>query len=240
MICAVNYEAMAELFEKDLFEPSPVASSESLMKRFAFLERTRFTFRLDQVIVLMIGLIVINVMIFTVGVEKGKEFAVEELRAERSKHEQVVHELSKKIFTPKETQQVTKKAPVVEPKPVAKPEPKKEPVKVEKPKQPAAAIQEVIQMDGLTIKTEKPSLEKPKGQSGKYTIQSVTYTAQTAAEKYLKKLQAKGHQGFIIPSGKYLQVCVDAYESRQQASDVLRRLKTSGIIPKDAYIRTIP
>ena len=84
--------------------------------------------------------------------------------------------------------------------------------------------------------TPAPPIEEPKP-VGKFTIQVVTVTSQAIAERELKKFTAKGHKGFVIPSGKYLQICVDGFESKDKASQRMKQLKTSGIVPQDAYVR---
>jgi len=74
----------------------------------------------------------------------------------------------------------------------------------------------------------------------KYTIQMVTYTSRKLAEEAVEKLAKKGRRAFIVPSGKFMQVCVEAFESRDQASMILREFKSSRLVPPDAYVRPIP
>jgi cell division septation protein DedD len=75
--------------------------------------------------------------------------------------------------------------------------------------------------------------------SGKFHVQTVTYTSKAAAEQQLKLLSQKGYFGKILPRGKYQQVCVGGFETREQATQIMGQLKTSGLAPKDAYIRTL-
>ena len=72
---------------------------------------------------------------------------------------------------------------------------------------------------------------------GKYTIQIVTYKSQQEVDRQVQKLAAKGYHGFVIPSGKFLQVCVNAFSDRYQAVSTLRELRLHGLAPVDAYVR---
>jgi cell division protein FtsN len=72
---------------------------------------------------------------------------------------------------------------------------------------------------------------------GKYTIQHVTYITQSAADREIQKLAQKGYSSFVIPSGKHLQVCIAAFQSRQDASQLLQQLRSQGLVSGDAYVR---
>lgn len=76
--------------------------------------------------------------------------------------------------------------------------------------------------------------------AGAFTIQMITYKQGSAAKRLMNELSQKGHRPFVIPSGSYIQVCLDGYESREQAVKALRGLKISGVVPKDAFVRPIP
>lgn len=76
--------------------------------------------------------------------------------------------------------------------------------------------------------------------AGQYTIQLITYKSQSAADREIQKLREKGHQGFVIPSGRYFQVCANGFTSRQEAQNILRQLKAQKIAAPDAYVRPIP
>ena len=82
----------------DLFGMPTVAATQTGQKN-DFLERTRVTLRLDQALAGAIGLLVIYVLIFSFGVEKGKRLGMAELQAERTKNERMMRELGGKIFS---------------------------------------------------------------------------------------------------------------------------------------------
>jgi len=212
--------------QNDLFE-IPVSSSNPMaagggMERFAFLERCRFTFRLDQILVGMIVMIMLFVFTFSYGVEKGKRFAMVELRAERAKREHMVEQLRGRMVRknqdrPGIANAVPPTAQVI-----------------------TAAVVTKDASDSIAPTEKTKSTQLAIGQKGKYTIQIVTYKSQSTADRYIKKLTDKGLNGFVIPSGSFLQVCVNAYDSRNIAQQALRKLKSNGIAPPDAYIRMIP
>ena len=71
-----------------------------------------------------------------------------------------------------------------------------------------------------------------------WTVQIVTYTDQSRAREEVAKLRDEGLHPFIIPSGKYYQVCVNTFANRRAA---LKMLATFATDPQyfDAYVRKI-
>lgn len=213
--------------QQDLFGAAQAASfSMNASQKTDFLERHRISLRLDQAVVALILSVVVFVLVFSYGVETGKRYAMAELKAERAKREVMVQELSRKLL---ESQQRDAEKTLEKGLPVPAMNQKnasvmaaKEPVNPASSPAPAA----------VTAKSSQTL-------SGKYTIQMITFVSQIQAQKEIKKLADKGYQGFIIPSGKHYQVCVNAFESRQRASEILKELKTQGFAPRDAYVRNM-
>jgi cell division septation protein DedD len=203
--------------QQDLFHvPGQIAAKEE-PQTWAFLERYRLTLRLDQALVAMIVLIMAYVLIFSFGVENGKRFAFEEIKAERAKRDQMVSELREKL----------------EGKPIAEPAEETTEPHVSAP---VEAVEETeISQEPST--TEKAEAAKP---AGKFTIQLVTYTMKSQAELTVKTLAEKGVEAFVVPSGKYWMVCVNRFESQKLAQDFLTQLKSQGIAPADAFVRSMP
>ena len=227
--------------QKELFAAAPLAAiSDSFSQtRTPFLDKHRLTFRLDQALVLMIGLLVVYVLVFSFGVETGKRYSVAELRAERSKRERMTEELSRKIFEGQKSGFVTggqaAQTPEVETKTLT-------PAIAASAAKPLPVSAKTI--EGGAVAPVNVSAEPQKAQegakpAGKYTIQTVTVASKMTAERELKKLAAKGHKGFIIPAGKKLQICVDGFEAHSEASRAMRQLKSQHLIPADAYIRSL-
>lgn len=155
-------------------------------------DRFRVTLRLDQLSIVGISALVLYVLIFSFGVEKGKRIALRELEAEKAKREAVSKEPSR-------------------------------------PETPAPAVPAPV-----------VSIAAPPEAAGKYTIQVITFMSRPRAEEEVKKLKGKGYSGFIIPAGeRFFQVCVERFESMNEAREKLLRLKTEGFAPSDAFIRPL-
>ena len=198
--------------QTELFDlPSPRAlSEESPVSKTSFLEKTFITLRLDQAIGLTLALLVIYVLTFSWGVEKGKRSLRES---------QGIRPVSAEAVSPAASQTIiasVAKTPSV----VMTDEsvPKEVPITVSELPKPAA---QVVRPDG------------------KFTIQHVTYITQSAADREIQKLAKRGYSSFVIPSGKHLQVCIAAFQSRQDASQLLRQLRAQGLVSGDAYVRPI-
>ncbi len=197
--------------QTELFDlPSPrTLSEEPAVPKTSFLEKNFITLRLDQAIGLILVLLVVYVLTFSWGVEKGKWSSSRESQVIRSTAAEVLPEES---------------APAV----VAS---------VAKTPGVAVIDESVPQEVPITV----PELPKPVAKvakpDGKFTIQHVTYITQSAADREIQKLSQKGYTSFVIPSGKHLQVCIAAFQSRQDATQILKQLRGQGLVSGDAYVR---
>ena len=104
------------------------------------------------------------------------------------------------------------------------------------------AVQAETEAPAAVAELPKAPVTDPKAQAenGKYTIQLVTYLTRQSAEQQIQRLKNQGLEGFVVPRGQYLLVCVNAFETRHEASRLLSELKSKGIAPSDAYIRAFP
>ena len=77
--------------------------------------------------------------------------------------------------------------------------------------------------------------------TGTYTIQLATYRRKDQAETEVLRLKKRGHDAFIIPSGKFFQVCVEKFEKRPEAFQKLLELKSGGLdrVYQGAYVRPL-
>jgi len=77
--------------------------------------------------------------------------------------------------------------------------------------------------------------------TGTYTIQLATYRRKDQAETEVLRLKKRGHDAFIIPSGKFFQVCVEKFEKRPEAFQKLLELKSGGLdrVYQGAYVRPV-
>ena len=160
--------------QKELFAAAPIASiSDSFSQpKTSFLDRYRLSLRLDQMLVLMIGLLVVYILVFSFGVETGKRYSVSELRAERAKRERVTEELSRKIFENQQNSVVVNSALPV--------------LKAETPVAAPVVVAKVVTATASAVVATTPSAEAPQASvkpTGKYTIQTVTVASKTVADR---------------------------------------------------------
>ena len=86
-------------------------------------------------------------------------------------------------------------------------------------------------------KQEPPAkrLEEKKDIS-EYTVQVATFKTKIYAQKEAERLEKKGIEALIVPSGNYVCVCVGRFTEKQAANTTLNRLKESY---RDCFIRRL-
>lgn len=85
-----------------------------------------------------------------------------------------------------------------------------------------------------------PDLSDPESQN-LFTIQLITYNRKDQAQRELERLRQKGYRSFIIPSGKFYQVCIETFPDKAQAFQKLISLRVEGYdrIYRGAYVRPV-
>lgn len=210
--------------QADLFQSSsPVMDASRIARsQSGWLDRFSLTLRLDHLSIAAISALVLYVLVFSFGVEKGKRFALQELEARKIREEQISKELAK--------QGSINGAPTTEKKVFSA-----ESAAVGAPLIAPASKDSAPATENKTAEESTPeALSK-----GRYTIQIITFKSKTLAEKEVEKLASKGHQGFVVQSGKFFQVCVDRFETTRDANQKLGMLRSEGFIPPDAYVRPL-
>ncbi|PIQ86596.1 MAG: hypothetical protein COV74_04255 [Candidatus Omnitrophica bacterium CG11_big_fil_rev_8_21_14_0_20_45_26] len=130
------------------------------------------------------------------------------------------------------------------------PLPETESLSVE-PAGPAEMIEEtLVKTESNTSPKAAPALQSEKTPSALdlikhrilfYTVQLVTYQKETQAQAQIGKLQAAGHDAYILPGGRYFRVCLGTYETYEEAKSALPSLKEA-LGEKaygDAFIRLV-
>ncbi len=219
--------------QKDLFGTATINPlSAHLEKKPDFLERYRLNLRLDQALIAVLVLLVAYVLVFSFGVESGKRYAMAEIKAERAMRERMARELGEKIFA--NSQNVSVMSPSLKTPEASS---LKSEVKSLKPESGIDSNAELpAKADSAPASSEKMASSNGRG---KFAVQTVTFTSKAVAEAQVKKLLAKGYQSFILPQGKFQQICVGGFETRQSAFKALVALRTQGLAPKDAFIRNV-
>jgi len=90
---------------------------------------------------------------------------------------------------------------------------------------------------------EMPAEEDKSGRpKGKYTLQLVTYADQAQAAEEVERLNKKGYHAFIIPSGRYNQICINGFEKAADCRGFQSELKQKGELGRypGSYVREIP
>ncbi len=194
--------------------------SGTIPEKKNILEKNILSLRLDQAIGLVLVLMVFYVVVFSMGFEKGK----------RSIHNSQVLKSSAPV------------APVSEPLP-------RNLLLYEDTALPSAGEKALVatvpqQIPIPAVVSDKSSNQESDTESsrpaGKYTIQHVIYTTRSAAEREVLRLTQKGERAFIVPSGKYIQVCLAGFTTKKEADQYLKQLRTQKVIAADAYVRNMP
>ncbi len=217
--------------QKDLFEFVPKVPTISITEAvkpkttFSFLEQICFALRLDQVLAGSMALMVGMAIVYGLGVESGR-------RIERR------NTVVKKMIEPPISRLPARTEPnsalAVEVAGSMKPVTGT----LDRAGTASISIESAMHQSERFVSHIKTRLsEKPKGA---YTIQLATYKEESIAKKKIQALMIQGLNGFLVPSGTYYLVCVNGFEKRQQAAQSLTRLKSRGVVPKDAYVRAIP
>lgn len=199
----------------ELFKMSgPVADVDALKISKApegWMDRFRMTLRLDHLSIGAILALVLYVLVFSFGVEKGKRFALQEIEAERTKRERITQEISA-LAAPE--------IPVFPP--TASPSSS---LSVAAPSTPASPELKSVEVSGPL--------------TGHYTIQMITFAHRSRADLEVKRLKEKGFRAFVWPAGRFFQICIEAFNDMSEAREKLTRLKDEGFAPPDAYIRPL-
>ncbi len=211
--------------QTELFEfPTPKAIlEERTAPKASFLEKKIFILRVDHLLAIFMLLSVFYVLVFSWGVENGKR-QLAKSRIFRVPSEQVVETNTDVGGVLPQTVAASERATQVF-QPAAKIM-SSESVQVEIPREVPMTVSELPKPIAQVVRPE-----------GQFTIQHVTYVTQKAAEAEIARLSKLGYQAFTIPSGKHYQVCIDAFQTKESAKEMLKNLRTKKIVSGDAYVR---
>lgn len=188
--------------QAELFEMSgPVVEAARITRpSSSWMDQFKVTLRVDHLLIGGILALVLYVLVFSFGVEKGKRYAMAELKAEKVKQEQISKEL------------IELKSPTLVETHASKPA----------PPSPTPAL-----------------TASPAPLTEQYTIQLITFKSRKRAEQEVERLKKLGYRSFIIPQGKFFQVCTDAFQNMGEAREKLMKLRSEGHASSDAYIRPL-
>lgn len=211
--------------QKDLFDSQksnlpPITDTE----KANFLQSTKITLALDQILFIFIGLLVTVVIVYTMGVERGKRFE----RTKVSRSYSGVMQAPVAVSLSRE--------PLISPMSVDL----SLASSASTPVQSATAVKKAFPHSEASSMIPAKLADLSAKPNGKYTLQIIAYKQKSIAEALNQKLQKQGLHSFVYQAGQYYNVCADGFESRQQAAAYLKDLKTNKIAPSDAYVRNMP
>jgi len=160
------------------------------------------TLSLENIIVLCIIFVMVLVLFFSFGVERGKRVAVLQDRAD---------------FVQVTKNDAVVKQPVqLEPSPVRRQQEERVVFPVDIPADIFEESEAAFQ----------PAFEKEDEQENLFTIQVASFKLEKNAQREASRLKGRGHDDtFVVPKGNYSIVCVGKFVQRNEAKKFSSRLK---------------
>jgi len=170
----------------------------------------------EKIVILIICFLICCTIIFTLGVEKGKNLRPESY--------------SKITAAPILQQEIkTNIAPDVK---TANIEQETIAIKPEETIQQAKKIDAPAEKNKSLVNSAARSKERSFTESdvknvkkGRFTVQLASYQNKTLAQKEAQNLKKNGYTPLIIPKGKYLILCVGNFTDESKAKSILSKLK---------------
>jgi len=183
----------------------------------AYRERKPFRLTLDKFLFILISLIIIVVIAYIFGYRQGKQLDMDPNRLV-STDEYIVIEDETELTTA-----------VLETTPAEIGAAGKSVTEIILPEVETTAA-EVNPGSGETVTSSQ--------ETRKWTIQLVTYTSEKYAKNEMDRLRENGYKPFLIPSGKYQQICTNRFSTKEEANKLLEVFK-SGSRYRDAFVRKV-
>lgn len=197
------------------FELFPSASPEPLAQQRTRLLIERVSFSLENLVIASIAVIIVMVLSFSFGVERGKRVVRQKPMAQPSVLPAADANMIQEATSPTDT-----------------------------PVSQAAALsqpQDILEESGKTIPgtiSAQPEQSAPVEISVDkfYTVQVASYKKMTRAEKEAINLKDKGYETLVIPKGEYSIICIGKFALETQARDFSKKLKKQY---KDCLVRRL-
>jgi len=159
--------------------------------------RQLITLPLDTLVLLSVVIVLLLVIAFSLGVERGRKIA-------KVTEEEKISEPAMLALAPETSPSIKKE------------EGKEEFMEITLPptKEDAKVIQPISKL-----------VEMRRAEDKKYLIQVASYLTKKAAEQEAEKLKEKGHSVKIEQKGRYIVLFVGEFDSRQKAEDSMQILK---------------
>ena len=231
--------------QQDLFSsPSPYEVGETnrsnTIKPLNSRQNRSIAYGLDKLLIGVCLLVISYVVVFSWGVERGRkqirtetEAKIEKLHNELSRLTTVAHELAhspmrkavEEIPVPANASNVQTVSLFKEPAELA---------------QDQDQDQNAESVDTVVQKVVVPETQTLSIGDKKFTLQLATYVTTDRAEEQIEKLKKLGYDAFVIPSGKYFQVCIEKLPTKSMALSLKSKIQSETHLYPDAYIRNLP
>ena len=210
------------MVQGELFREEPVIHS-ALKSSPSFLAQYQLTLSLDKLVLVFIGIMIVFVLTYSFGVEQGKRQSEKRFETLVPTHEEVFRLANQTVLKADPQEEVV--------------------LDVSQKASAGARTNQAAQTDSSIASPDasvqaQSSLPVALPEKGKYTIQLVTYLSERQAIEEINRLKTKGYEGFVIPSGRHYQVCVDYFQSQSEARKILTHLKLTGRY-NDAFVRPV-
>lgn len=205
----------------------------------SFLARYQLTLSLDKLVLLLISMVFIFALTYSFGVEHGKRSVEQHLQSLVPAHSETLpvvipddNLLSKSqesaTLVVKNNPEFSRSTETISTNQTSQPAVQTKAAKV--------PLQETVSNSPKTASTLPLANLNMKQKA--YTVQLVTYNSEEQAAKEITRLRVKGQESFIIPSGRFFQVCANYFENLTKARTFLKEFQESNRYP-DAFIRPV-
>ena len=225
-----------DLFTSTSFENIESNSSAFSTKGDDAQKAKKTAYGMDKLLIGVCLLVVSYVVVFSWGVERGRkqtkvdtDAKIEKLHNELSRLTLVAHELAR---TPVRKPEIAPIAPASDTEPI------------ELSNQTTWPSENFETTTTVLLPSESASVPVPSAETvtfGKkqFTVQLATYVTTDRAEEQVQKLKKIGYDAYVIPSGKYFQVCIEKLATKPMAQSLKSKIQSETHLYPDAYIRNV-
>lgn len=206
-----------ELFDFDEKSRKSFPRLDKLLPKADFEGKISIALGLDRIIFISMGIILAMVVVFAVGVERGRSMEREEIEEIR-----VTAIAAQQALTPV-TLAAYQTAQAPQPQPAAAPG-------VAHAK-PATAAR--VTTAAVKVASAKPDIRNDIGDKP-YTIVAGSFKGRETGQLAVNRLKKEGFDAYLTQNDPYFVVCVGGYSNRDAAQAVFLKIKR---INKDAYIK---
>ncbi len=181
----------------------------------SFFSQYQFSVGLDKILLLTIGCVVLFVLTYSFGYERGHRAAEQKIQA-LTTHIETIAQPAVPITTAIET---------------------KTNDQIERTVAPTDSAQPAGESDSQVDNEPNPSHgDQSTTPAGKYTIQIATTPSKDRAAREVVKLGTIGHKSFFIQRGKHYEICIGSFDTVASAKSLLNEFKSKGPY-FDAFVR---